>query len=153
MSGDHTLAAAAARPLESAAPTWRAEIRDTLILSIPIAGGLLAEMGMGVIDYKMAGQLGDVALGAASYGLQLIFTPMFWGMGAIAATGAIGAHAHGAEDAHSVAQSMRQGFLMATILSVPMMALLLVARELLPFIEDDPEVVRGVRDIVLYGLG
>jgi MATE family, multidrug efflux pump len=153
MSGNHTLAAAAVRPLEGAAPTWRTEIRDTLILSIPIAGGLLAEMGMGVIDNKMAGQLGDVALGAASYGLQLIFTPMFWGMGAIAATGAVGAHAHGADDAQGVAQSMRQGFLMATILSVPMMALLLVARELLPLVENDPEVVRQVRAIVLYGLG
>ncbi|WP_119304392.1 MATE family efflux transporter [Dongia deserti] len=152
MSSDITHAAVAADTL-AVAPNWRREVCETLILTIPIAGGLLAEMGMGVIDYKMAGELGDVALGAASYGLQLIFTVMFWGMGAIAATGAVGAQAHGADDAAAVSRSMQQGFVMATLLSVPIIGLLLIAREVLPYVEDDPEVVRQVRAIVLYGLG
>ena len=134
------------------APNWRREVRDTLILTTPIAAALLAEMGMGVIDYSMSGELGPVALAAAGLGLQLLFTPMFWGMGAIAATGAVGAQAHGAGDAETVSESMRQGFLMATLLSVPIMVIALIALPLLPLVNKDAEVVALVQEIILIGL-
>ncbi len=151
MSSEITHAGFAARPL-AVAQTWRREVRDTLILTAPIAAALLAEMGMGVIDYSMSGHLGQTALAAAGLGLQLLFTPMFWGMGAITATGAVGAQAHGAGDAESVSESMRQGFLMATLLSVPIMALVLGALLILPLVNDDPEVVRQVRHVIFWGL-
>lgn len=134
------------------APNWRREVRDTLILTAPIAAALLAEMGMGVIDYSMAGELGPAALAAAGLGLQLLFTPMFWGMGAIAATGAVGAQAHGAGNDEAVSESMRQGFLMATLLSVPIMMIALVALPLLPLVNRDAEVVEQVTRIILIGL-
>src|SRR4029450_534170 len=70
MPSEPPQAAIAARPL-AVAQTWRREVRDTLFLTLPIAGGLLAEMGMGVIDYSMAGHLGPSALAAAGLGLQL----------------------------------------------------------------------------------
>ncbi|HEX6118720.1 MAG TPA: MATE family efflux transporter [Dongiaceae bacterium] len=151
MSGEITQAAVAARPL-AVATSWRREVRDTLTLTAPIAAALLAEMGMGVIDYSMSGHLGPTALAAAGLGLQLLFTPMFWGMGAIAATGAVGAQAHGAADPEAVSESMRQGFLMATLLSVPIMVIALVAIPLLPLVNHDPEVVRQVGSIILIGL-
>src|SRR5215470_19266734 len=122
MASETTQAAFAAQPL-AVAQTWRREVRDTLVLTAPIAAALLAEMGMGVIDYSMSGQLGPTALAATGLGLQLLFTPMFWGMGAITATGAVGAQAHGAADVEAVSESMRQGFLMATLLSIPVMLL------------------------------
>ena len=131
------------------APNWRREVRDTLVLTTPIAAALLAEMGMGVIDYSMSGELGPVALAATGLGLQLLFTPMFWGMGAIAATGAVGAQAHGAGDAETVSESMRQGFLMATLLSVPIMV---IALPLLPLVNKDAEVVAMVQQIIIIGL-
>jgi MATE family multidrug resistance protein len=151
MSSDITHAAIAADTL-AVAPNWRREVRDTLILTAPIAGGLLAEMGQGMIDYAMAGQLGKTALAAAGLGLQLLFTPMFWGMGAITATGAVGAQAHGAGNAEAVSESMRQGFLMATLLSVPVMLLVLGALPILPLFYEDAEVVRQVRGIIFWGL-
>jgi MATE family multidrug resistance protein len=151
MSSETTQAAYAARPL-AVAQTWRREVRDTLVLTAPIAGGLLAEMGQGMIDYSMSGHLGQTALAAAGLGLQLLFTPMFWGMGAITATGAVGAQAHGAGDPEAVSESMRQGFLMATLLSVPVIAILLLAIPLLPLVNHDAEVVRQVRSIILIGL-
>ena len=151
MPSEITHAAVAADTL-AVAPNWRREVRDTLILTAPIAGGLLAEMGMGVIDYSMSGELGPTALAAAGLGLQLLFTPMFWGMGAIAATGAVGAQAHGAGNAEAVSESMRQGFLMATLLSVPIMIIALVAMPLLPLVNDDAEVVDLVGEIILIGL-
>jgi MATE family multidrug resistance protein len=151
MSSEITQAAVAARPL-AVATSWRREVRDTLTLTAPIAAALLAEMGMGVIDYSMSGHLGPTALAAAGLGLQLLFTPMFWGMGAIAATGAVGAQAHGAADPEAVSESMRQGFLMATLLSVPIMVIALVAIPLLPLVNHDPEVVRQVGSIILIGL-
>lgn len=151
MSSDLTQAAIAADTL-AVAPNWRREVRDTLILTAPIAAALLAEMGMGVIDYSMSGHLGPTALAAAGLGLQLLFTPMFWGMGAITATGAIGAQAHGAGNAEAVSESMRQGFLMATLLSLPVMVIALIAIPLLPLVNKDPVVVDQVGRIILIGL-
>jgi len=151
MASESTEAAFAARPL-AVAQTWRREVRDTLILTAPIAAALLAEMGMGVIDYSMSGHLGPTALAAAGLGLQLLFTPMFWGMGAITATGAVGAQAHGGADAEAVSESMRQGFLMATLLSAPIMVFAVLAIPLLPLVNKDPEVVRQVGSIILIGL-
>lgn len=151
MSSDITHAGLPADTL-AVAPNWRREVRDTLILTAPIAAALLAEMGMGVIDYSMSGTLGSVALAAAGLGLQLLFTPMFWGMGAIAATGAVGAQAHGAGDAETVSESMRQGFLMATLLSVPIMIIALIAFPLLPLVNKDAEVVALVQEIIIIGL-
>ncbi len=151
MSSELTQAAIAADTL-AVAPNWRREVRDTLVLTAPIAAALLAEMGMGVIDYSMSGHLGPIALAAAGLGLQLLFTPMFWGMGAIAATGAVGAQAHGAGDAEAVSESMRQGFLMATLLSVPIMVIALIAIPLLPLVNEDAEVVEQVGRIILIGL-
>ncbi len=138
------------------APNWRREVRDTLILTLPIAAALLAEMGMGVIDYSMSGHLDPLkhpgALAAAGLGLQWLFTPMFWGMGVITATGAIGAQAHGSQKPEAVSESMRQGFLMATLLSIPIMAIAAAGLVLLPMVNGDPEVVRRVREIVFWGL-
>ncbi|MEZ5831711.1 MAG: MATE family efflux transporter [Dongiaceae bacterium] len=151
MSSEITQAALAAETL-AVAPNWRREVRDTLNLTAPIAAALLAEMGMGVIDYSMSGELGSTALAAAGLGLQLLFTPMFWGMGAIASTGAVGAQAHGAGDAETVSESMRQGFLMATLLSVPIMVIALLAIPLLHLVNRDPEVVDQVGSIILIGL-
>ena len=150
MSGE-TLPGAATRPL-AVPQTWGGEVRQTLILTAPIAAALLAEMGMGVIDYAMSGQLGKVKLAACGLGLQLLFTPMFCGMGAISATGAVGAQAHGAGNAAAVSESMRQGFLMATLLSVPIMLLTLAALPFLPLVNKDAEVVRHVREIIYWGL-
>jgi MATE family multidrug resistance protein len=152
MSRDETLAASAARALDVGRPTWGREIRQTLILASPIAAALLAEMGMGVIDNAMAGHLGETALAAAGLGLQLLFTPLMWGMGAVSATGAVGAQAHGADDTAGVSLAMRQGFLMATILSLPIIAILLGAWLLLPYVYDDTELVRQMRGVLLWGL-
>ncbi len=135
------------------APNWRREVRDTLALTAPIAAALLAEMGMGVIDYSMSGHLKQAgALAACGLGLQLLFTPMFCGMGAIASTGAVGSQAHGAGDAETVSESMRQGFLMATLLCVPVMAITVGALWVLPYVNHDPDVVRQVRQIIFWGL-
>jgi MATE family multidrug resistance protein len=155
MSSDITHAGTPADTL-AVAPNWRREVRDTLILTLPIAAALLAEMGMGVIDYSMSGHLDPLehpgALAAAGLGLQWLFTPMFWGMGVITATGAIGAQAHGGQKPEMVSESMRQGFLMATLLSIPIMAIAVCALIALPLINRDPEVVRTVREIVFWGL-
>ena len=155
MSSEYTPAAVAADTL-AVAPNWRREVRDTLILTLPIAGGLLAEMGQGMIDYAMSGHLDPLrhpgALAAAGLGLQWLFTPMFWGMGAITATGAVGAQAHGAGNLEAVSESMRQGFVMATLLSIPVILLVVGALPILPLFYEDADVVREVRRVVLWGL-
>ena len=155
MSSEISQAAITADTL-AVAPNWRREVRDTLILTLPIAGGLLAEMGQGMIDYAMSGHLDPLrhpgALAAAGLGLQWLFTPMFWGMGAITATGAVGAQAHGAGNAEAVSESMRQGFVMATLLSIPVMLLVVGALPILPLFYEDADVVREVRRVIFWGL-
>jgi len=151
MSSDITEAATPARSL-AVAQTWRSEVWDTLSLAAPIAAALLAEMAMGVIDYAMSGHLDATALAAAGLGLQLLFTPMFWGMGALTSTGAVGAQAHGAANAEAVSETMRQGFVMSALLSVPFIGIALASILILPWVNHDPEVRDQVAAIIIVGL-
>jgi MATE family multidrug resistance protein len=139
--------------IETSAPeTVRQEVGRTLKLATPIAVALLGEMGMVVIDYMMAGRLGGEAVAAAGLGGQVLFIPILWAMGALAAVGAVGAQAHGAGDSEQVTLAIRQGFRMATILAIPCVVFYVVAWPVLPLFEDDAQIVDIVRTMLLWSL-
>ncbi len=130
----------------------RHEIVATLTLATPIAVAMLGEIGMAMIDYVMAGRLGVQALAAAGLGGQVLFIPILWAMGALAAIGAVGAQAHGAGDAEQVSLAIRQGFRMATLLIVPCAICYALAWPVLALFEDDRQVVDMVLRILLWAL-
>ncbi len=102
-----------------------ADIRATLWLAAPIAVALLVEMAMGVTEYKMAGLLGADALADGGFGAQFLYVPKILAMGALYAVAALGSHAHGAGKPDELLRILRQGLRLATILSIPVMLVML----------------------------
>jgi MATE family multidrug resistance protein len=119
---------------------------------LPITGALLAEMGTAVIDYVMAGKLGAAALAAAGLGAQMLFTPQVLAMGAVGSVSALGAQAHGADDHEMVGRVTRQGLRFATLLSVPVMAILGVLPYLMRKWNYDPVIVDQLQGILWWGI-
>lgn len=102
-----------------------ADIRATIWLAAPIAVALLVEMAMGVTEYAMAGRLGAAAFAAAGFGAQFLYVPKILAMGALYAVAAMGSHAHGAGKPDELLRILRQGLRLATILSIPVMLVML----------------------------
>ena len=102
-----------------------ADIRATIWLAAPIAVALLVEMAMGVTEYAMAGRLGAAAFAAAGFGAQFLYVPKILAMGALYAVAAMGSHAHGAGKPDELLRILRQGLRLATILSAPVMLVML----------------------------
>ncbi|MBK8160384.1 MAG: hypothetical protein IPK59_16970 [Rhodospirillaceae bacterium] len=102
-----------------------ADIRATIWLAAPISVALLVEMAMGVTEYAMAGRLGAAAFAAAGFGAQFLYVPKILAMGALYAVAALGSHAHGAGKPDELLRILRQGLRLATILSIPVMLVML----------------------------
>jgi multidrug resistance protein, MATE family len=118
---------------------WRAETLATLRLAFPIALAFLVEVAMGVIETKMAGALGAAALAAAGFSAQIIYVPKLLAMGALYSVSALGAHAHGAMRPDEVSNIVRQGFRLASLLSLPVIAFMLLTGPALHFYQaQDP---------------
>lgn len=138
--------------------SWRRGSRTeealaTLKLATPIAAGLLAEMGMGVADYVMAGKLGADHLAAAGLGVQLLFTFHLLPMGALGSVSALAAQALGAENHALVSRVVRQGLRFALLLAVPAILLALLVPPLLQtYGHYQPAVIDQVRKLIAYGL-
>ncbi len=132
--------------------TWADEAAATAKLALLITGALLAEMGTAVIDYIMAGKLGAAALAAAGLGAQVLFTPQVLAMGAVGSVSALGAQAHGAEDHEMVGRVTRQGLRFATLLSIPVMAVLAVIPAAMRRFGYDPLIVDQLQGILWWGI-
>jgi len=129
------------------------EALATLKLATPIAAGLLAEMGMGVADYVMAGKLGADRLAATGLGVQLLFTFQLLPMGALGSVSALAAQALGAEDHAQVSRVVRQGLRFALFLTVPAIFLALLVPPLLQtFGHYEAAVIDQVQALIAYGL-
>jgi MATE family multidrug resistance protein len=129
------------------------EALATLKLSSPIAAGLLAEMGMGVADYVMAGKLGAEQLAATGLGVQMLFVFQILPMGALGSVAALGAQAHGANDPAKVSVVVRQGLRFALCLAVPACLLALLVAPLLRLSGHyDPVVVDQVAALINLGI-
>lgn len=143
-----------AQPVIAAVPTpsWQREARTLSVLTAPIAAGFLAEMAMNFTDTLIIGRVvGGVALGAVSLGAHMLFSVLVACMGVISIVGAFAAQSHGAREPVAVSETVRQGFWVATILSVPGMAVGWYIAPILRWLGQDEEVV-AIADDYLKGL-
>jgi MATE family multidrug resistance protein len=101
------------------------DIFATIGLAAPIAVALLVEMAMGVTEYVMSGMLGTDALASGGFGAQFLYVPKILAMGALYSVAAMGSHAHGADQPDELLRILRQGLRLATILSIPVMLIML----------------------------
>ncbi|MGH6930685.1 MAG: MATE family efflux transporter, partial [Dongiaceae bacterium] len=122
------------------------------MITAPIAAGFLAEMAMNFSDTLIIGRaVGGIALGAVSLAAHMLFSVLVAGMGVISIVGAFAAQSHGARDPAAVSTTVRQGFWVATMLSVPGTALGWYIAPILRWLGQDEEVV-AIADDYLKGM-
>jgi MATE family multidrug resistance protein len=136
----------------AATPSWQREARTLCVVTAPIAAGFLAEMAMNFSDTLIIGRaVGGVALGAVSLAAHMLFSVLVACMGVISIVGAFAAQSHGARDPAAVSKTIRQGFWVATILSVPGTAIGWYLAPILRWLGQDEEVV-AIADDYLKGM-
>jgi MATE family multidrug resistance protein len=109
-------------PLQT--PGFAHEVQATLRLAAPLALAQLAQMGMGLTDTILLGALGRDALAAGGLGAGLFFTVATVLQGLVFGVGILVAHARGAETFDKIPMIVRGGFIVATLVALPLMIVL-----------------------------
>lgn len=122
-----TLAAAPIPPTVASVPTWRAELRATLRLALPVVAVQVGMMLMGVVDTMMVGRVSAEALAAVALGTLYFHGVTAFGVGTLLALDPLVAQAVGARDPPTVARAVQRGLVLAAVLSVPLALAMLPA--------------------------
>lgn len=123
------------------APSWRDEIRATLLLAWPMVLTNLAQTAMTATDVLVMGRLGADALAAGALGSNLYFAPMIFGLGLMLATSPmlateLGRRRHSVRD---LRRTVRQGFWLAVFAAIPIWILLWNTEPILLAMGQQPE--------------
>ncbi|MBW4517015.1 MAG: MATE family efflux transporter [Timaviella obliquedivisa GSE-PSE-MK23-08B] len=117
------------------------EVRASLFLALPLAGAQMAQAAIAFVDTAMMGQLGSQTLAAGGLGAISFGALLIIGSGIVAAVSPIAAEAHGAGQPQKVGQVIRQGFLLAILVALPIMALIWHMRSLLSSLGQPQELL------------
>jgi MATE family multidrug resistance protein len=131
----------ASAPPRDAANPWLVELRHTLRLAGPIVFAYLGMMALGVVDTIMIGQYGAEALAAVAVGHSLVSLLTFSGASVLLGLDPLLGQALGAGDETAFRRTVQRGFVLAALLSVPIMAASLVAGPLMRLLEQPDELV------------
>ncbi|GAB2600105.1 MATE family efflux transporter [Spirosoma areae] len=131
-------------------PTYRAELTDTLRLSIPIIIAQLGVVLMGVTDNLFVGRLlGAVPLGAAGLANSLSFLMSSIGVGGLSVVAALVSKAHSQNDPAAVNRLFRAGLRVAALLSIVLGGLSTVLAYNFDLFGQTPEVTRLTHTFML----
>ena len=122
--------------------SWGAHIRATLRVGLPLVGGQLAMIGLGVTDTVMLGWLGAEPLAASVLGTSLLFICLIGGSGFAHAVTPTVAAAAGVEDGQTVRRAVRMGLWLVILYAGVMMPILWQAEALLLIMGQDPALAR-----------
>src|SRR4051812_18291823 len=129
-----------ADPVARILPT-SAELGPMLRLALPVATIQVGLMTMGVVDTIMVGHISAQALAAVALGNLYFFSLAVFGMGTLMVLDPVVAQAVGAKDIPAVARALQRGVLLAVLLTLPTVALLMVAGPMLLFARQPAEVI------------
>ena len=110
-------------------------------LALPVATIQVGLMIMGVVDTIMAGHISARALAAVALGNLYFFSLAVFGMGTLLVLDPVAAQAVGARDWPAVARAAQRGVLLAALLTLPIVALLMVAGPMLTWARQPAEVI------------
>jgi len=125
-------------------PRFSKEFSATLRLAAPLALAQLAQMGMGLTDTILLGALGRDALAAGGLGGGLFFTLSAVLQGLVFGVGILVAHARGGDQLEKIPSIVRSGFVIATLVAVPLMIVLWNAEPILLLLGEPPELAHDV---------
>jgi len=122
-------------------PQLRSELRAVVRLAVPVVLAHLGMMLMGVVDVMMLGRFSERALAAGALGNSIFIALLMLPMGILMALDPLVAQAFGAGDHPRVARCLRQGLVMAVLLSVPLSAAMWPLDGPLAWLGQRPEIV------------
>ena len=92
---------------------WRVELRRTLKLALPIAGGMLGHMLLGIADTVMVGRVGVIPLAACSLVNTIAHVPIVIGFGLLVSLSVKAAQAFGARRPERAGTALKHGLALA----------------------------------------
>lgn len=119
-----------------------AEIRDSLLLAVPLAGAQLAQAATSFIDTVMMGLLGSQTLAAGGLGAITFTALLIIGTGIVSAVSPLAAEAHGAAKLDLAGRVARQGLWLAVAIAIPVSFLIWNAGPILQWFGQEEENVR-----------
>ena len=119
---------------------WRAELRATVTLALPLIGTQLAQIATMTTDVVLLGRLGADALAAGALGANVVYVLITFTLGVLMAVSpmvaqAMGRKLHAVRDAR---RSVRQGLWVAVAVGVPCMIVIWHTEALLLLLGQDP---------------
>ncbi len=131
--------------------TLKDELRQFFIIAIPLSAAYLAEFAMFLTTKMVVGKLGYHSLAAVGIAGDLTFEVLVILMALLSIIGVLAAQALGAGKKQELGQSVRQGFIVATLVGVPAMVAVWNLDLALIVTDQDPKVIELARGY-LHGI-
>lgn len=117
---------------------WHREVRATLELAWPLVVAQMAQMALFTTDVVMMGWLGPQFLAAGTLATAFLHPFLLFGVGVLSIVASMVAQARGARQIRSVRRTARQGFWVATAISLVMLPVLWQAEGILLAFGQEP---------------
>lgn len=114
-------------PGHAASARWRAELRSTLELAVPVVIVQVGMMAMGVVDTLMVGRISAETLAAVALGNLYFFNATILATGTLMALDPVVAQAVGARDGPAIARAVQRGLIITLLLTIVSTLLLAAA--------------------------
>ncbi|MBD0343702.1 MAG: MATE family efflux transporter [Coleofasciculus sp. Co-bin14] len=114
------------------------EIKECLLLAVPLAGAQLAQAATTFVDTVMMGILGSHILAAGALGAATFYLLLNVGSAIVLAVSPLAAEAYGAGRVEQVGRVVRQGLWLSVILAIPVTLLIWHSGVLLRFLKQEP---------------
>lgn len=118
------------------------EFKTNMQLATPVIMGSLGQILVGLADDMMVGVISPIHLAATSLGNSLVFIAMSIGIGFSIVITPLISEADGAGDLKEGRAIFHHGMLLNTIIGIAMFIVLLLAKPILVYLKQPPEVVR-----------
>jgi len=124
---------------------WYEEARETMKLAGPLIFTQVAQMAIMTTDVIMLGRVGQTALASSALGITIFFFCWLVGAGPVAAVAPMIAHNLGGKpgDRAGVRAVVRMGFWAVTMVSLPLIGLLLFTEKVMLLLGQKPELAHG----------
>jgi MATE family multidrug resistance protein len=134
---------------------YRRETRQLLTLAIPVLIASVAQTSMGFVDTVMAGGVSATDMAAVSVASSIWLPAILFGVGLLIALVPIVAQLNGSGKKDKIPFEVQHGFLLALIMSIPIMAILYNAGILIDYMDVEPilaEKTIGYLHAVVYAV-
>jgi MATE family multidrug resistance protein len=111
-------------PVRRPQSEWKTELRDLIVLAVPVVLSELGWMAQGVVDNIMVGRLGPEAIGAVSLGNAVYYTPCLFGIGLLLGLDTLVSQAYGRKDHDECHRWLAQSVYLACFITPPLMLLI-----------------------------